>query len=290
MYTTMNPIMPQNLLQSNTPQMQPMLPNYIYSNNQPNIIQYNIYPQNINQINMNQNNIQNMNYRNTNNTLYGELINKNNILNQYGKNTNYLNNNSGYQNINLNNNKIIPQTQIQQPQQIELNNIEIKKIEDTYNQLINSLQKDIKGYQKKLDDINELKNGINNLKYLFDKYMLKTYQDIKSYRYPKFNGDWALNKYNRVEEFENDEQINCNLSIESKNILRELKKQKDETIEEFINRCRKEADVQLENEQNLINYINICKGKIKSYEEEKLQAKSSLLEKMKTNVVNNAYY
>ena len=290
MYTTINPNIPQNFPQSNTPQMQPMLPNYIYSNNQPNIIQYNIYPQNINQINVNQNNIQNMNYRNTNNTLYGELINKNNILNQSGINTNYLNNNSGYQNMNLNNNKIIPQPQIQQPQQIGFNNIEIKKIEDTYNQLINSLQKDIQGYQKQLDDINIVKKDLNDLKYLFDNEMLKIYQDIKSYRYSKFYGDWVLNKYNRVEEFENDEQINCNLSIESKNLLKKLKKLKDEKMEEMITRDRQEAGVQLENEQNLINYINICKGKIKSYEEEKLQAKSSLLEKMKANVVNNAYY
>ena len=77
------------------------------TNNQQNIVQYNIYPQAINSFNTgNQSFAPNGMYL-TNNTNInnGQFLKRENIMNQYGENKNNININSGLQNLNINNDK-----------------------------------------------------------------------------------------------------------------------------------------------------------------------------------------
>ena len=77
------------------------------TNNQQNIVQYNIFPQAINSFNTgNQSFAPNGMYL-TNNTNInnGQFLKRENIMNQYGENKNNININSGLQNLNINNDK-----------------------------------------------------------------------------------------------------------------------------------------------------------------------------------------
>ena len=276
----------QNQTYQNTNIIQP---NYIGNNNinQTPVIQYNIYPQNINQYNVNQTNIPNMVYSNNNQVFQDKIINRQNNLIQYGNNKNNINYNTGYQNLNINNlnnsnnnSKVVTNN----------NNVgggleEIGKIETAYDNLISQLKTELEACQQKINDIYSLKKELQNKEFEYEQKILKFFNNKFNYStdfYTKAESYIRNNNLNRISDFKYSSTIMNNLEFNKKSDLREMENERDNEI----NNIKYELN-QMGNIDELKQKIEFCKNKIKSYEDEKLRLKTSILERAKNNLLSN---
>ena len=156
------------------------------------------------------------------------------------------------------------------------------KISRGYNSLIKSVEEEMKGYQKKLKELNYDQKKEEEINKEYDQKILNIFLDHKNY-YPLYTlGDYLKNNTidNARECMENErlmKKLNNSsiieirkLDLERKNKLEELKKLND-----------------FEMVKNLKKKIELCKNQISTYEKEKQAAIIAKREEIRKNLIVN---
>ena len=165
------------------------------------------------------------------------------------------------------------------------NNIEtndFEKISRGYNNLIKSVEEEMKVYERKLKELNYEENKEEEINNVYDKKIIDIYLNENNYSNKYYlSVHLTNNPINSAKEFMEDKYLNekifgqCiitikKLDLERKNKLEQLNKNQDF---EMVNNLKKK--------------IELCKNQIKTYEKEKQAAIIAKREQIRNNLLMN---
>ena len=156
------------------------------------------------------------------------------------------------------------------------------KISRGYNSLIKSVEEEMKGYQKKLKELNYDQKKEEDINKEYDQKILNIFLDHKNY-YPLYTlGDYLKNNtIDNARECMENERLTKKLNNSSIIEIRKLDLERKNKLEEL----KKLNDFEMV--KNLKKKIELCKNQISTYEKEKQAAIIAKREEIRKNLIVN---
>ena len=167
----------------------------------------------------------------------------------------------------------------------DLDTKDFDKISRAYNSLIKSVEDEMKGYQKKLKDINYDENKEKEINKEYDQKILNIFLDENNY-YDKSTLGYYLknNSIDNARECMENEYLMEKINNSSIILIRKLDLERKHNLEQLKN-ANNNADFELVTE--LKKKIELCKNQIKTYEKEKQAAIIGKREEIRNKLIMN---
>ena len=159
------------------------------------------------------------------------------------------------------------------------------KIEKGYNSLIKSVQMEMDGYQKQIEQFKFDKNKLKDINYEYNQKILKIFHEKNSYQYLWCRDDFLKrNLLNDAQQCLKNEEIVSKLKPGLIIEINAIEKERNDKLEK-LKLLLNEENVNAYNDLN--EKIELCKNQIKIYEKEKQAAIIAKREEIRNNLLKS---